>query len=61
MEQLETKDKMAELSPHLSVTLYVSEVNSPIKRHRVGSSHCSAVETNQSSIHEDAGSIPGLI
>ena len=26
-----------------------------------GSSHCGAVETNPTSIHEDAGSIPGLI
>ncbi len=26
----------------------------------LGSSHCGAVETNLTSIHEDAGSIPGL-
>ena len=26
----------------------------------VGSSHCSAEKTNQTGIHEDAGSIPGL-
>ena len=25
------------------------------------SSHCGAAETNPTSIHEDAGSIPGLI
>ena len=25
-----------------------------------GSSHCDSVETNPTSIHEDAGSIPGL-
>ena len=26
----------------------------------LGSSHCGAVETNPTSIHEDSGSIPGL-
>ena len=31
-----------------------------LKSIRIGSSHCGAVETNPTSIHEDEGSIPGL-
>ena len=30
------------------------------KRYMVGSSHCGTAETNPTSIHEEAGSIPGL-
>ena len=30
------------------------------KKDKTGSSHCSAVETNLTSIHEDVGLIPGL-
>ena len=32
----------------------------PVKNGNSGSSHCGAAETNPISIHEDAGSIPGL-
>ena len=32
----------------------------PIKNRTGGSSHCGAEEMNLTSIHEDAGSIPGL-
>ena len=39
----------------LSFTVYVSVKTVPL-----GSYHCGAVETNQTSIHEDAGSIPAL-
>ena len=30
------------------------------KKNTLGSSHCGAAKTNPTSIHEDAGSIPGL-
>ena len=30
------------------------------ERHTLGSSHCGAVETNPTSIHENTGSTPGL-
>ena len=33
---------------------------SRLRTQHCGSSHCGAVETNLTSIHEDAGSIPGL-
>ena len=32
-----------------------------IKTEGMGSSHCGAVETNLTSINEDAGLIPGLV
>ena len=31
-----------------------------LKDDKTGSSHCGTAETNPTSIHEDAGSIPGL-
>ena len=31
-----------------------------LKKRHGGSSHCGRMETNQTSIHEDAGSTPGL-
>ena len=33
--------------------------NPDLKIHQ-GGSHCGAAETNQTSIHEDVGSVPGL-
>ena len=35
-------------------------VDEPWKQHAKGSSRCGSAETNLTSIHEDAGSIPGL-
>ena len=37
-----------------------NKTNNSIKKRQRGSSCCGAVETNPTSIHEDAGSIPGL-
>ena len=34
--------------------------NTFIHKEFIGSSHCGVVETNPTSIHEDAGLIPGL-
>ena len=41
-------------------TLWLSFLNFVLQKRDLGSSHCGAGETNQTSIHEDVGSIPGL-
>ena len=40
--------------------IYQNPMNCTLKRSEFWNSHCGAAETNPTSIHEDAGSIPGL-
>ena len=38
----------------------IVDLHAGVRNNTERSSHCGAVETNLTSIHEDAGSIPGL-
>ena len=43
-----------------NLQLYLISLKCILEMTKMGSSYCGAVEINPASIHEDAGSIPGL-
>ena len=45
---------------NFNLNAYISYLLLPKKKKNYQSSHCDSLETNMTSIHEKAGSIPGL-